>query len=335
MVALGSVLGYMLLSAVLVRLPAVPWVRRRPRINYPIRVVGHRGGSLIAPENTLLAFRLAAESGVDLLELDVCESRDGVPIVCHDESLKRIVGGGAPLPTGSPQFVKDLTATDPNSLPTLSPTIPLHFPSRQTGHYVQSEASLTANGRQRLCTLRELFELLPRTPMHIDVKQTSTALVHSVVQLVREFNRDSITILGAATNPNSSLIHTLQAKRDFATFASARQVIATMILYFVGLLPLVPFDYDVFDFPAPTRFIAEELVGRPWLAWLLLYTPPLWRHLRSRGVRVLGFVINDEEGFAEMKDWPICGVMTDDPVALRRFVDAQGGPGPWQPLPLR
>jgi len=52
--------------------------------NNPL-VIAHRGASLIAPENTLAAFALAMESGADGIELDVRLSRDGVPVVIHEE----------------------------------------------------------------------------------------------------------------------------------------------------------------------------------------------------------------------------------------------------------
>lgn len=52
-------------------------------------VVAHRGESSFAPENTLLAGDLAWRAGADAWEIDVQLSRDGVPIVLHDDSLVR------------------------------------------------------------------------------------------------------------------------------------------------------------------------------------------------------------------------------------------------------
>ncbi len=56
--------------------------------NNPL-VIAHRGASIVAPENTLAAFALAMESGADGIELDVRLSRDGVPVVIHDATLRR------------------------------------------------------------------------------------------------------------------------------------------------------------------------------------------------------------------------------------------------------
>jgi glycerophosphoryl diester phosphodiesterase len=52
-------------------------------------IIAHRGDSFRAPENTLVAARLAWKSGAPAWELDVQMTRDEVPVVLHDESLLR------------------------------------------------------------------------------------------------------------------------------------------------------------------------------------------------------------------------------------------------------
>ena len=52
-------------------------------------VFAHRGGSALAPENTLAAFDNGLALGADGLELDVHLSRDGVVVVHHDATLER------------------------------------------------------------------------------------------------------------------------------------------------------------------------------------------------------------------------------------------------------
>jgi glycerophosphoryl diester phosphodiesterase len=52
-------------------------------------VVAHRGASTDAPENTLAAFELARQCGADGIEFDVRLAADGVPVVIHDETLRR------------------------------------------------------------------------------------------------------------------------------------------------------------------------------------------------------------------------------------------------------
>jgi glycerophosphoryl diester phosphodiesterase len=52
-------------------------------------IIGHRGYCTLAPENTLPSFKLALDVGADLVELDYHHSKDGVPVVFHDETLDR------------------------------------------------------------------------------------------------------------------------------------------------------------------------------------------------------------------------------------------------------
>lgn len=55
-------------------------------------IVAHRGDSADHPENTRAAFAAALSAKVDGIELDVRLSRDGVPLICHDDTLARFGG---------------------------------------------------------------------------------------------------------------------------------------------------------------------------------------------------------------------------------------------------
>jgi len=52
-------------------------------------IIGHRGASAVAPENTVAAFRKAIAVGADGIEFDVRLTKDGVPVVIHDSTLRR------------------------------------------------------------------------------------------------------------------------------------------------------------------------------------------------------------------------------------------------------
>jgi len=60
-------------------------------MNTPL-IIGHRGASAVAPENTMAAFREAIAVGADGIEFDVRLTRDGVPVVIHDGTLGRTGG---------------------------------------------------------------------------------------------------------------------------------------------------------------------------------------------------------------------------------------------------
>lgn len=59
----------------------------------PFRIIAHRGASGYAPENTMAAFRRAAEMGATEVETDVAFTRDGRLLLFHDETLERTTNG--------------------------------------------------------------------------------------------------------------------------------------------------------------------------------------------------------------------------------------------------
>jgi glycerophosphoryl diester phosphodiesterase len=85
-------------------MPTTPAPASRPL------VIGHRGASADAPENTIAAFELALEQGADGIELDVHLSRDAQPVVIHDFTLERTTDGTGPVNAHSVRELKRLDA---------------------------------------------------------------------------------------------------------------------------------------------------------------------------------------------------------------------------------
>src|SRR6195256_4622602 len=77
-------------------------------------VFAHRGGSALAPENTMAAFDNGLALGADGLELDVRLSRDGVAVVHHDRTLDRTTTLRGPL---AARAADELRRADVPSLP--------------------------------------------------------------------------------------------------------------------------------------------------------------------------------------------------------------------------
>lgn len=73
-------------------------------------VIGHRGAAARAPENTAASLRLALESGVDAVEIDVGLTLDGRAAVLHDRTLDRTTSGRGRLIDQSWERVRDLDA---------------------------------------------------------------------------------------------------------------------------------------------------------------------------------------------------------------------------------
>ena len=57
------------------------------------KILAHRGGGKLAPENTIAALNCGLAHGFRAVEFDVMLARDGVPVVMHDPALGRTVAG--------------------------------------------------------------------------------------------------------------------------------------------------------------------------------------------------------------------------------------------------
>lgn len=76
---------------------------------YP-RLLAHRGGGALAPENTLAALRAGLQYGYRAIECDAMLARDGVPVVMHDWRLGRTVRGHGSVAALSAQQLTELDA---------------------------------------------------------------------------------------------------------------------------------------------------------------------------------------------------------------------------------
>lgn len=79
-------------------------------LTYDQVVIGHRG-SQSAPENTIEAVDGAISAGADYAEVDVMLSKDGIPMVIHDDNLKRLTGENVNVYDLTARELSKLTAT--------------------------------------------------------------------------------------------------------------------------------------------------------------------------------------------------------------------------------
>ena len=106
------------------------------------KVWAHRGASGYAPENTMAAFKLAAEMGADGIELDVHESADGKLMVIHDETVDRTTNGKGQ--------VVDYTCADLKKL--------------------DASNGFAEFANARIPTLREVYGYIRNTPLTVNVE---------------------------------------------------------------------------------------------------------------------------------------------------------------------
>ena len=102
-------------------------------MEHPIQLVAHRGGSRLAPQNTLAAFRNALTFPIDAIELDVHMSRDGHVIVFHDYTVEKLTNGAGNILDLDFDELRGLNAaahypggwSEPQQIPTLSEVLNL------------------------------------------------------------------------------------------------------------------------------------------------------------------------------------------------------------------
>ena len=88
----------------------------------PPQVFAHRGHCAEAPENTLSSFRAAERLNADGIELDVHLTRDGHPVVLHDNKVDRTTNGTGPVAGLTLTELQVLDAGAGERVPTLGET---------------------------------------------------------------------------------------------------------------------------------------------------------------------------------------------------------------------
>ncbi len=147
----------------------------------------HRGASGYAPENTLEAFKLAADMGADGVELDVQLTKDDEIVVIHDETIDRTSEGHG--------WVKDFTLAE------------LRKYNYNKTHPEYAHADIP--------TLRQVYELLKPTGLTINVELKTgiyfyPELERRVLELTREMGMEDKVLYSSFNHYSCVKIHELQ-----------------------------------------------------------------------------------------------------------------------------
>lgn len=148
-----------------------------------MKIYAHRGFSARYPENTEIAFREALKYGCDGIETDVQLTRDGVPVIIHDETVKRTA-------LNSKARVVDLTYEE---------ILGLDFSAFRPGYY----------SPQRILTLSQLLQLVKDSKkditLNLELKNSVVSypgLEEIILKEVKPFE-DSIDFLFSSFNHES------------------------------------------------------------------------------------------------------------------------------------
>jgi glycerophosphoryl diester phosphodiesterase len=199
-------------------------------------IFAHRGASSHAPENTLAAFRLAAEQGAAAIELDVQLTADQEVVVFHDSTLSRTTDGHGK--------VSDFKLTE---LQRLNAGI-------NYGPAFQNE---------RIPTLRDVFENLPETLfINIELKNLSTicdSLPVKTANLIKKFQAQQ-RVLISSFNPIA--LHSF--RRQIPEVPRGQLLYNQLTIKFHELLPILTSGIQSIHLPyrALTRNVVRTFHDR-------------------------------------------------------------------------
>jgi glycerophosphoryl diester phosphodiesterase len=145
-----------------------------------IVVTSHRGFSGRFPENTLLAFKKAAEAGSDMIEFDIRGTKEREPVILHDSSIDRTSNGSGKLVDYTILELKEFNFSLPN-------TSRGEFTDyKDSGH---SDITNFKHPNITIPTLKEALETIPENiALNIQIKETDDPLINKICYLFDEFS---------------------------------------------------------------------------------------------------------------------------------------------------
>ena len=288
-------------------------------------IIAHRGDSSHAPENTLEAARLGWESGADAWELDVQLTRDGVPVVIHDESLLRTTD------------VADRFAADPRGLDGFR--IPdFDFDEIRTLD-AGSWFVAAAGGYRSARDFGTLDRLDPADVAHYRSGSVLIPTLGEALSLTRELDwLVNVEIKSFPDHPPGLVERALEV---IAATGTADRVLISSFdhadvveadregrRYALGILLAAPIhrlrDYAVDYVSCDTVHVSTEVLGSESVAYRRAGTASSLRHdivnaLKDRGIPTLVYTVNHQSCgklAGHLAEIGVAGLFTDDPGGL-------------------
>jgi glycerophosphoryl diester phosphodiesterase len=250
-------------------------------------LIAHRGGSGLAPENTLAAFLEGAGTwGADMIELDVHASADGHCVVFHDDTVDRTTDGSGP--------VAGMTLTQLREL--------------DAGYrFTRDGVSYPYRGRGvGISTFDEVLEALPTMRFTVEVKVGAAQ-----APLFAAIRRHDATHRVIAAGMNDRDRTQFSGYRG-AVSASAEELRRFYFRYRMGLGRFFPPRADVVQVP-------EEWGDRR------IVTPGFVRALRARGIPVHVWTVDARADMKRLLEWGVEGIVTDRPDVLGMLLHEEYG----------
>lgn len=302
--------GYVISSLLLFKFPQL--VHRKKTLKFHCRHISHRGGAGENLENTITAFEHALTQQSDMLEIDLQLTKDGQVVVSHDNNLFRSTGTNV-----------NISELNYEELPLLKSTLPVDF---------AGGTLCKGNQDRKIPLLKDVFEKFQTVPINIDIKTDNELLIKKVNKLIKQYNRESITVWGNFSNVITKKCY--EENPNIPLLFSAKRVCLLIFLTYIGLLPFVPLKESCLELLMPkVAYRNPNLVSShnrqklDWFLWImekLLMRKELFKHLEKRGIQTYLWVINEDEDFQKAFKLGVTGVMTDYPTRLKEYLQKTG-----------
>jgi glycerophosphoryl diester phosphodiesterase len=259
----------------------------------PTLHIAHRGGALLAPENTLAAFRMAVERyHTQMVETDVHLTRDGELVVAHDDTLEHCTEGEGPL---ADHTLAELQRLDAGYR--FSPDGGRTFPFRGQG--------------VRLPSLREVLRAFPDLRFNIEVKPDVPGIEEAFFQVLREERALERVCVGSELDSVGERL--ARVMPEACHFYPRDALTAFVLAVRAGEQPPDEPRYTVLDMPlyfGDVRLVDEALL----------------RTAAAHGRWINVWTVDDPEEMRRLVAEGVGGIMTDRPDLLRRVLDERPNP---------
>ncbi|HOY69064.1 MAG TPA: glycerophosphodiester phosphodiesterase family protein [Candidatus Ozemobacteraceae bacterium] len=275
--------------------------------------IAHRGARSVAPENTLEAFRIGLDRfGADMIELDVHLSRDGVPVVVHDDTLERCSDVAERFPDRKPWRVGDFTAVELLSLDAGSWFVANDpFGQIAAGAVPETDLARFRSGKVRIPTLKQVLALVAagRAGVNIELKNFPMyyeGLAETVVAEVRAAGLEARTVF-------SSFDHEILARLRKIAPEIERAALCDQPVYPLG-------GYLVDQLGVSGYNPGSDVLGIGSLAWHRdgAVRDDVIRIAHAAGLKVCVWTVNDPAEMEALIKAGVDGIFTDFPQRMTR-----------------
>lgn len=273
--------------------------------------IAHRGARSVAPENTLHALYLAlAKFDADMAEVDVHLTKDGIPVVIHDDTLERCSNVAEMFPERMPWRIADFTMAEIATLDAGSWFVREDpFGQIAAGKVPQDDINLFLSGSVRIPTLKSVLKMLKgfKRPINLEIKNFPAYYPDIASKVVKEVRDAEISDWVIFSSFDHEILHELKViAPDIPRAVLAEQPIYPLEPYCTDTLGAFAYNpsLDVLGFSS-SDYLKN---GR--------FRIDIINKAIENDLAVFVWTVNDPKIMQQLLDAGISGIFTDFPQIL-------------------